>query len=215
MPLTPWRVLIPVKALDLAKSRIELVAPMRRSLAIAMLNDVIAACAGVPEVHGVAVVTADDDAATWARSSQAAVIRCPGVGLNHDLTTAMNEVAATSPELGIAIIVADLPSLSTDDLRAVLHEAPSDSAAFVAGQDGGTTILLQPPGISIQPAFGINSSASHRHVANELVSAPDALRCDVDSMDDLFEAARVGVGGHTVAWLREMRRASAPTRCTV
>lgn len=207
-----WQVLVPVKALDLAKSRLELVAPMRRSLALAMLHDVVEACTQATGVHGVTIVSADD--AAFAVPSTGS-LRCRGDHLNEDLAAAIATTRAAAPEVGIAIVVADLPGLQAAELASVLTTAPTDRASLVAGRDGGTTVLLLPPGVDIEPGFGPGSAARHALVAVEHEQAAPGLRRDVDSMDDLNEAARLGVGGHTVAWLREMRRASAPMRCTI
>lgn len=207
-----WQVLVPVKALDMAKSRLELVAPMRRSLAMAMLHDVAEACTQVEGVGAVTVVSADDAALNVTATGS---LRCRGDELNEDLVAAIGVTRRSLPDVGIAIVVADLPALHAVDLKAVLDAAPLDRASFVAGRDGGTTVLILPAGVEVEPTFGPGSAARHAVVATPHDDAAPGIRCDVDSMDDLNEAARLGVGRHTVAWLRQMRRAAAPMRCTI
>lgn len=207
-----WQVLVPVKTLDLAKSRLELVAPMRRTLAMAMLHDVAEACTQADGVGAVTIVSADDEALDVPATAS---LRCRGDDLNDDLATAIAATRTALPEVGIAIVVADLPTLRASDLVSVLDASPRDRASFVAGRDGGTTVLILPAGIDIEPRFGPGSAARHGSVAVAYADAAPGVRCDVDSMDDLNEAARLGVGRHTVAWLREMRRAAAPMRCTI
>lgn len=207
-----WQVLVPVKALDMAKSRLELVAPMRRSLAMAMLHDVAEACTQAEGVGAVTVVSADDEAVDVPATAS---LRCRGEDLNEDLVAAIDATRRSLPDVGIAIVVADLPALRAVDLKAVLDAAPRDRASFVAGRDGGTTVLILPAGVDVEPSFGPGSAARHAVVATSCADAAPGVRCDVDSMDDLNEAARLGVGRHTVAWLREMRRAAAPMRCTI
>lgn len=210
--MTQWQVLVPVKALNLAKSRLELVGPMRRTLAMAMLRDVVEACVQVDEVRGVTIVSADADVLDVPRTSS---LRCRGEDLNEDLVTAIGATRSALPDVGIAIVVADLPALRASELRAVLDASPQDRPRFVPGGDGGTTVLILPAGVDITPAFGPDSSNRHEQLADRCDDAAFGMRCDVDSMEDLNEASRLGVGQHTVAWLREMRRAAAPMRCTI
>lgn len=207
-----WQVLVPVKALSMAKSRLELVGPMRRTLAMAMLRDVVDACGDVTSVRAVTIVSADDEALDVPGTAS---MRCGGDDLNDDLQAAIAVTRSTLPDIGIAIVVADLPALRRSELEAVLDAGPHDRARFVAGRDGGTTVLILPAGVDITPAFGPDSAIRHGLVAARCDDAALGIRCDVDSMDDLNEAARLGVGPHTVAWLREMRRAAAPMRCTI
>ena len=62
--LAPTYAIVPVKALALAKRRLAPVLPdaARRRLVLAMLEDVLAAIAGVREIERVVVVTPDADA---------------------------------------------------------------------------------------------------------------------------------------------------------
>ena len=63
-----WAV-VPVKPLRGALRRLTtaLEAPVRRELQVAMLTDVLEACAGAPGLEGVMVVTSDPDAAEPSR----------------------------------------------------------------------------------------------------------------------------------------------------
>jgi len=69
-----WAV-IPVKGGALAKQRLaDALSPrLRTDLALAMFQDVLDAVAAVPELHGIAVVTADRNVAEIARRSDVEV----------------------------------------------------------------------------------------------------------------------------------------------
>src|SRR5580658_540486 len=85
-PLT-WSVVIPVKVLAVAKSRLAGLADAdRRALALAMAVDTVAAAVACRLVGAVVVVTDDDDVTGEARSLGAQVIADnPGSGLNQAL----------------------------------------------------------------------------------------------------------------------------------
>ncbi|MBB1050764.1 2-phospho-L-lactate guanylyltransferase, partial [Dietzia sp. CW19] len=58
-----WTIVVPVKALDRAKSRLARALPAsdRRALALAMAADVFRTCVATPGVSRVRVVTSDPD----------------------------------------------------------------------------------------------------------------------------------------------------------
>ena len=93
---------------------------------------------------------------------------------------------------------ADLPSLRSDDLAAVLRQVPAGGRAFVADADGrGTTLLAAGPGAELAPAYG--GGSRRRHLASGAVelSGPAALRRDVDTPEDLRRALALGPGPRT------------------
>jgi 2-phospho-L-lactate guanylyltransferase len=191
-------VVVPVKRLELAKSRL---APYgeqaRRDLALAFAADVVEAARGAARVL---VITDDELAAGRLSELGAEVARDdPDAGLNPALTHGAELLRSGAPELGVATLSADVPALRTDHLRAALAGV-GDGRGFVADLEGtGTTLLAAAPGRALEPAFGPGSRGAHlASGARELV-APRGLRCDVDTPTDLLCALALGAGRHTRA----------------
>jgi 2-phospho-L-lactate guanylyltransferase len=103
-----------------------------------------------------------------------------------------------------AALLGDLPALRPDDLRAALTAARTMHRAVVADAEGtGTTLVTAGAGILLTTSFGDGSFA--RHLALGCVpldiAATSTLRRDVDTPDQLDEAAALGVGPRTAAVL--------------
>jgi 2-phospho-L-lactate guanylyltransferase len=63
-------------------------------------------------------------------------------------------------------------------------------------------LLTAPPGVPLDPRFGIGSAAAHAGSgAVELTGDWPALRRDVDTPDDLWAVLSLGAGTHTAALL--------------
>jgi 2-phospho-L-lactate guanylyltransferase len=111
-PSRPWYVLVPVKRLDLAKTRLGAVAGRRRSdLALAVAADTVAAALGCSVVRRVIAVTDDARARAELAALGAVVIGDePDAGLNAALNHAAQHVRASEPQCGVAALSADLPA---------------------------------------------------------------------------------------------------------
>ena len=70
----PATAIVPVKALDLAKSRLALPPGERRQLALAFATDTLDALLACPDIGAVVVITADPDVAALAAARQAHVV---------------------------------------------------------------------------------------------------------------------------------------------
>ncbi len=222
-----WTVIIPVKRLEIAKSRLRgsMAGADHDALVLAMAMDTVSAALASPVVGRVVVVTGDDAAAEAVRGLGADVIPdVPDAGLNPALAyaaTLARPKGATASLPGVAALSADLPALRTQDLTEALRTAeqvarppagtapsgasPSETAdpvrAFVADADGtGTVLLAAPPGARLEPCFGAGSAAAHATSgAVELTGDWPSLRRDVDTAADLAEAVVLGVGPRTGA----------------
>jgi 2-phospho-L-lactate guanylyltransferase len=191
-----FALLVPVKALTLAKSRLAVTGLQdREALRRAFALDAIAAAVRSPAVAQVHVVTDDPG------FELDGVRRLPDEGdgdLNRALHHASLRVRLDDPDLAVAAMCADLPSLRTEDLTDALS-AGLTPRWFVADADGtGTTLLAAGPGVGLEPHFGAGSA--HRHEASG--AAPvraelATLRRDVDTEHDLAAARDLGVGVHT------------------
>jgi 2-phospho-L-lactate guanylyltransferase len=168
----------------------------RRALALAMTHDVLEAVVGTTSVTEVVLVSDDPALGHLAGAIGALVVPDPGLGLNEAFLRGM---AGRSGEIWTAMLMADLPCLTSDALKRVLEAAAEHRAAVVADHAGaGSTLLATAPGFQARPRFGAGSF--HRHVAGGAVpvaSAERRARCDVDTEADLGVAIGIGLGRHT------------------
>ena len=203
--LLAWSVVIPVKQLAHAKSRLaELPDPDRRALALAMAADTVAAAVRCDLVAAVVVVTDDPLVRAAARDLGAEVIPdLPRAGLNPALVAGAEHAAGRRPGHGRAALTADLPALAPGDLAGALTVAAATDRAFVPDAAGtGTTLYAARPEAEFDPQFGPMSRERHRRSgATELIWPVDSgLRRDVDTLADLRRAAAIGLGPRTAAW---------------
>jgi 2-phospho-L-lactate/phosphoenolpyruvate guanylyltransferase len=206
-----WSVLIPVKVLARAKSRLaELAGPRRGELALALACDTVTAVLRAGQVARAVVIT-DDPAAAAALTRLGALVIPdePDDGLNAALTHGAAVAAGKWPGSGTAALSADLPALRPLELTRALTDAAAWPNAFVADAAGdGTTLYTAAPGAAFRPAFGLASRA--RHAASgaaelELKGIP-GLRRDVDTPADLRGAVELGLGRHTAPLAAELLR---------
>ena len=197
-----WGVVVPVKRLALAKTRLASYRDdLRQALALAFAADVVDAALGCALVARVLVITDDPRAADLLAAIGARIAPdSPDAGLNPALAHGADLLRAIDDTLGIATLSADLPALRSTDLAGILLQVTAGARAFVADTAGeGTTLLAAGPGAALQPAYGPLSRRAH--LASGAVELPGAagLRQDVDTPADLAIALRLGVGRHTAA----------------
>ncbi len=209
-PLT-WSVVIPVKVLAQAKSRLATLGGERRAeLALAMAADTVTAVLAADQVARVIVITDDQVAGDALASLGATVVPDePGEGLNAALRHGAAVAAAHWPRAGVAALSADLPALRPAEIGRALTAAATWPNAFVADAPGdGTTLYTAAPGAAFSPEYGIASRARHAAAgAREL--EPDSipgLRRDVDTPEDLCAAAAIGLGPNTAAVAADLLR---------
>jgi 2-phospho-L-lactate/phosphoenolpyruvate guanylyltransferase len=219
--LLSWSLVIPVKVLAQAKSRLTgLTRTARSDLALAMAADTIAAATTAATVASVLVVT-DDPAVTEIATGLGALVHAdvPAAGLNEALAYGAAQAQARWPERGRAGLAGDLPAARPEELTAALAAAARLGAAFVPDADGtGTVLYAAAPGVEFQPRFGPGSRDRHlatgaaeigpaeivataRIDVSEEHAALAGLRRDVDTVNDLRRAAKLGLGQRTRAVL--------------
>ncbi|OLB66751.1 MAG: 2-phospho-L-lactate guanylyltransferase [Actinobacteria bacterium 13_2_20CM_2_72_6] len=194
-----WTVLVPVKDLGSAKSRLRgaLPAVPHVDLVLALVLDTLAAALACPAVAGVLVVTSDEVVAVAAREAGAKVVPdAPAAGLN----AALSHGAAVAGRGALAALLGDLPALRGADLAAALGAATVRGYAPDAAGTG-TTLLAAPPGVPLEPRFGPGSARAHAESGAVALPAAASLRRDVDTAADLAAAALLGVGARTAALL--------------
>jgi 2-phospho-L-lactate guanylyltransferase len=215
--LVQWTVVIPLKALARAKSRLSDTAgdAVRPGLALAFAQDTVAAALACAAVRDVAVVTDDPLAGRELAALGARIVPDePGGGLNAALTHGAAAVRRLRPGGAVAALNADLPALRPGELARVLDAAAEFARAFLPDAAGvGTTLLAAAPGRQLRPSFGTDSRARHRASgAVELVlDAVASVRQDVDTGADLRTALSLGVGPHTAATASRLLIPDRPT----
>jgi 2-phospho-L-lactate guanylyltransferase len=204
MPAVSWGLVVPVKRLALAKTRLAAYGDdVRQELALAFAIDVVTAALAATAVVEVVVVTDDDTARQALAGIGARVVADePDAGLNPALE---HGVAQLGGGVGVATLSADLPALRPEHLDVALAAVPAGGRGFVVDVTGtGTTLLAASVGVPLGPAYGAGSRDGHlRSGAVELPAAP-GLRLDVDTPDDLAAALRLGVGAATAAAARHL-----------
>jgi 2-phospho-L-lactate guanylyltransferase len=171
-------VLVPLKPLDRAKSRLAdaLSASERAELMRSLLERVAGAVreAGVEQIT---VVTAE-------RLNGYPVWHDRGLPWNEALATAMEEVVRAPL---VAVISADLPLLRAEEVEELLEATPQRGIAIARALDGGTNaVSMRPPGL-VRTHFGeLGSAAVHARLGVEhvIVDLP-GLAFDVDTPEDL------------------------------
>lgn len=197
--MVSWSVVVPVKALGAAKSRLRADRPLGdiSGLALAFAVDTVTAALAAASVREVVVVSSDPDVAERMRALGARLVADPGSGL--DAAASAGIAACDGP---IAVLTGDLPALRPTELDAALRRAESSPLAVVPDREGsGTTMITAHEPGSLHPRFGVGSHARHVAAGHVDIDAGESLRADVDTEHDLRHAVGLGVGPATVAAL--------------
>lgn len=200
-----WHVIVPVKAWDAAKSRLDLPPRQRQALAKAMAHDTVECLADCPLVRHVSVLTTSPamiGAVELRLASEVLVQPDRCASLDEALSWAIGH---TGEFLGnTAVVVADLPTLGGPDLEQLLTSASQHAVSMVVDRHGtGTTVLAATDPSLLTPSFGRDSATRHRSngVSHVTVLSHDecgaGARCDVDTLDDLATARAIGLGRHS------------------
>lgn len=194
-----WRLIVPVKGQQTAKSRLHPPAGVARAdLAHAFALDTLTATmAAVPPAHLI-VVTSDEPTATFVRRQGGVVIADDGAGLNPAIRQGIGYVERVLGLGPTAILLGDIPTLRPGDLAAALTICHEHPRALVPDASGTGTVLLSALSPSqLHPRFGPDSAREHSRRHARLDLDLPALRTDVDDDQALRQAVTIGVGRHT------------------
>lgn len=183
-----WIVLVPVKALAWAKSRLSVGVERRRRLALEFAAHTVSVASSTPQVQDTVVITGDDEVVCG--------LGVPGISFlpepvgPPDLNACLRRAVATVREqeqASLAILVADLPGLAGAELAQALDAAAFCDRAVVVDADGtGTTLLTAGRGLTPRPRFGEESFKRHVGRGHTPLSGEwPGLRRDVDVLEDL------------------------------
>lgn len=187
---------LPVKRFGAAKSRLEsLSGRRRRSLAAAMLEDVLESIGAARSVESTIVVSGEQGAGGPARAAGAELIDDPDEGHVEAALRGTQRAA----ELGarcVVLLPGDCPLLDPRELDGLIAAAVERCAIVVPDRHGaGTNALLLAPPDAIRPAFGEGSCERHCDRAREAgvpcsVERVDSLALDLDTPADLIALTR-------------------------
>ncbi len=171
-------VLVPLKALDRAKSRLaDALGPVERAELMRSLLDRVVEAVREAGVERITVVTAEplNGYETWLDH---------GLAWNDALAAATAEVVRAPL---VAVISADLPLLRAEEVEELLEATPPRGIAIARALDGGTNaVSMRPPGL-VRTHFGEPASAAvHAGLGVEhVVLDLPGLAFDVDTPEDL------------------------------
>jgi 2-phospho-L-lactate guanylyltransferase len=187
----------------------------RADLAVAMLEDVLAAASDVTFARRL-VVTESDLVRGVARSAGAESFYVRASGTNDAASAAVRQVAGEGAAR-LLLLAADLPYLVASDLELLLAEDAPVVIAPDRHRRGTNALLLAPPSV-ISPAFGEDSFRAHREGARRASSdsrivTSRGLATDVDDPEDLQLLRREpGVGRRTSELLNSVAFSAASLR---
>lgn len=194
-----WAV-VPVKQSAGAKQRLAaaLTPAQRQALAACMLEDVLDALAGVPELAGLLVVTIDPFATDLARRHGARVITDGAADGHTGAVTAAARLLAAQGCAGMLAVPGDIPAASAAEISDVLAaHGPAPSFTIVPAHDdlGSNAVLCSPPD-AVTLRFGDNSFLPHLDTARRCGIKPVVLRrpgiaMDIDHPADLAALLRM------------------------
>lgn len=222
------RVLLPLKEFAAAKQRLAgVLSPTERSrLFQAMVEDVLFAISGHPEVDDVVICSSDPAAAWLACYYEVDFLpeRAATGGLNGAVNAAVRQFAAAGLR-EVLVVHGDLPLLSGADISTLLaaHRAQPGAAGVGAAGVGaavtiapdrrrtGTNLMAWQPLDAFEAHYGRDSFQRHCAQAREAGAALTVCElpgggCDIDEPEDLLLLLRQppqGLARYTLSYLQD------------
>lgn len=206
-----WAV-VPVKDTASAKQRLAPAVPpaLRQALALAMLEDVLAALSEAPGLLRRLLVTIDPEATRLAAHYG---FDCVTDGAEDGHTGAVMAAArqlAVEGIGGMLTLPGDVPLVTSDEIAQLIaahRPAPSFTIAPSHDEKGSNAILMSPPD-AVPLRFGEDSFFPHLAAAEMHGIAPTVVRLpgialDIDNPADLLHFARLGSRTRAGLWLAE------------
>jgi 2-phospho-L-lactate guanylyltransferase len=208
-----WAV-VPVKERVSAKERLApLLRPeVRQALALAMLEDVLAAVTGAPRIAGLMVVTVDAEAGRLAASYGGRVIEAGARDGHTGAVTAAARLLAAERCTGMLTLPGDIPLVTPAEIESVLAvHPPAPSFTIVPSHDerGSNAIACSPPD-AVPLRFGDDSFYPHLQAAEACGIRPNVVHLpgialDIDNPEDVVSFMRTQSPTRAWAVLAEER----------
>ena len=197
--MSSFWIIMPVKDTRHSKQRLmaSLDAHQRRSLALVMLEDVLAAIAPVRDLARCAVVTIDPDATAMAERYGMRVVT-EGAGDGHTgSVSAAARLLGREGASGFLTLPGDIPNIATSEIEALLR-AHRDAPAFTIApshDELGSNAVACSPVDAVLLRFGSDSYFPHLAAARRAGIEPTILRLpgiamDIDTPEDLARFMR-------------------------
>jgi 2-phospho-L-lactate guanylyltransferase len=199
-----WNVVIPLKKLAEAKTRLHLGAA-RPILAWAMARDTIDAIRACAAAGRILVVTSDTHIRQSLVTPGVTVLPDPGGGLNDAVRVGITTSRRLSHQHGIAVVTGDLPSACPAEWDTAFRLADQHKASFIPDTTRtGTTAFFKQADSPCLPHFGKQSRRAHLALGAAELTHPTflAIHRDVDTLNDLHQALSLGAGRHTQSLIR-------------
>jgi 2-phospho-L-lactate/phosphoenolpyruvate guanylyltransferase len=199
-----WAV-IPVKETATAKERLAEAVPrqLRPGLALAMLEDVLAAVAkalhqGSHGLAGIAVVTLDPDARALAQRYGARILTDDASGGHTAAVAAAARTLELEGRSGMLQMPGDIPLVSADEISLLLamrRASPSFTIAPSHDDFGSNAVLVCPP-TAVPLTFGDDSFYPHLRAAQAcglkpLIVRQHGIGLDIDRPEDIWAFAQL------------------------
>jgi 2-phospho-L-lactate guanylyltransferase len=194
-----WAV-IPVKETTAAKERLADAVPrhLRPGLALAMLEDVLAAVAQARGLAGIAVVTLDPAVQTLAQRYGARILTDDARGGHTAAVAAAARTLEQEGRSGMLQMPGDIPLVSADEISLLLamrRPAPSFTIAPSHDDFGSNAVLVCPP-TAVPLSFGDDSVHPHLRAAQACGITPLIVRqpgigLDIDRPEDIRAFAQL------------------------
>ena len=208
-----WAV-VPVKELGQAKERLApmLRPEMRQALALAMLEDVLAAVAVTPGIAGLLVVTVDPEAGRLAARYGARLIEAGARAGHTGAVAAAARLLAVEGRAGMLTLPGDIPLVSSAEIASVLaaHSPPPSFTIVPAHDERGSNAIACSPPDAVPLSFGENSFYPHLRAAEACGIRPTVLHLpgmalDLDNPEDVLSFMQIDSSTRTRAVLAEDR----------
>jgi 2-phospho-L-lactate guanylyltransferase len=189
---------LPIKRFNAAKQRLSagLGGEQRRTLAAAMVADVLEAIGAARTIERTIVVSGDPIAQELAAAAGAEVVPDPEDGGHVEAALAGIARAEVEGAGCVVLLPGDCPLLEARELDRLLTGVPERYVGIVPDRHGtGTNALVLSPPSAIVPAFGEGSRARHVEAAREAgvpfeVEELGSLGLDLDTPADVIALTR-------------------------
>jgi 2-phospho-L-lactate guanylyltransferase len=202
-------IVIPVKELDKAKSRLESVlSPKeRKKLILSMLQDVTTCIQKKMNDLHLFILSNDPIIKAYADENNYGFIK----DTKNDLNKSINDATQWALVQGykkMLIIPSDLPLITEIDLKKLLAPRTGPLVILSPSKDRGTNALFRNPPNIIQSSFGDNSFEKHIRLAEKVkcryeVVKSSTLELDIDTLNDLEEFIHIGNSKTTSSYIIE------------
>jgi 2-phospho-L-lactate guanylyltransferase len=210
-----WAV-IPVKDTASAKQRLApaLPAVLRQQLALAMLEDVLAALAEARGLAGRLLVTTDAAAMRLAARYGVECWADGAAGGHTGAVTAAADRLASEKRRGMLTLPGDIPLVASAEIERLLaahRPSPAFTIAPSHDEKGSNAIVLSPPD-AVPLQFGDDSFFPHLAAAERRGIAPTVLHLpgialDIDNPVDLAHFSQLGSRTRAGLWLADNKAA--------